>query len=79
MSNPLSPADRLHQETLQAIGTLTNYRIGHLWAAETNGNPDRLMARSREWRLKQPKTLGDFAEMLDALGFRLTIVSKKEF
>ena len=77
MFNSLSPADRLHLETLQAIGTLTDYRIGHMWAAENDGDPKRLMARSREWRLKQPKTLSDFAEMMDAIGYRVAIVPKK--
>ena len=74
--NPLSPADRLHQETLQAIGTLTDYKIAHMWAAENDGDPKRMMARSREWRLKQPKTLGDFAEMMEAIGYQVTIVPK---
>ena len=72
----LTPADRLHQATLQAIGTLTDYRIGHMWAAENDGNPKLLMARSREWRLKQPKTLSDFAEMMESIGYRVTIVKK---
>lgn len=77
MTNPITPADRLHQETLQAIGTLTDYRIGHMWAAENDGDPKRLMARSREWRLKLPKTLADFAEMMEAIGCRVTIEPKK--
>jgi hypothetical protein len=76
MTNPLSPADRLHQETLQAIGDLTDYKIGHMWAAENDVDPKRLMARSRAWRLKQPKTLADFAEMMEAIGYRVTIVLK---
>jgi hypothetical protein len=79
MTNPanLTPADRLHQATLQAIGTLTDYRIGYMWAAENDGNPKRLMAKSREWRLKQPKTLSDFAEMISAIGYRIEIHRKE--
>jgi hypothetical protein len=34
------------------------------------------MAKSREWRLKQPKTLGDFAEMMEAIGYRIEIHRK---
>ena len=76
MPNQLSPADRLHQATLRAIGTLTDYRIGYMWAAESDKSPKRLMAKSREWRLKQPKTLSDFAEMLEAIGYRIEIHRK---
>lgn len=76
MPNPISPADRLHLETLQAIGDLTSYQAGHIWSAENDRDPKRLMAIVREWRLKQPKTLAAFAELLDALGYRLAIVKK---
>lgn len=76
MTNPLTPADRLHQQTLQAIGNLTDYKIGHMWAAENDRNPNTLMDRSRDWRLRQPKTLADFAEMMDAIGYEICIVKK---
>jgi hypothetical protein len=76
MIDPISPSDRLHKETLEAIGDLTDYRVGHIWAESNNRNPLRLMALSRNWRLKQPKTLSYFAELMDAIGYRVTVVRK---
>jgi hypothetical protein len=73
----LSPSERLQQRTLQVFDHLTDYRIGHIWAGASNGNPKRLMDRSREWRQSQPKTLADFAGLMDALGYEI-ILKKKE-
>jgi hypothetical protein len=71
-----SPADRLHKQTLQAIGSVTDYGAGHIWAAENDKDPKLLMERVRTWRVKLPKSIADYAELLDALGFDVVIIRK---
>lgn len=68
--------EQLQNQFERAIGNQTDYQLGQMWAAETSENPAATMARARRWRIGLPKSIVDLALLLDALGYRLTIVKK---
>lgn len=78
MDSTSTPADRLRDQYLEAIGERTDYSLGHAWAKAHGGKPETLMHRCRDWRAKLPQQLGSFAELMDTIGYRVEIVKKKE-
>ena len=76
MITTTNPIAELQAQFEAAIGSQTDYQLGQMWAAETDENPIATMARARRWRIQLPKSIIDFALLLDALGFNLTIERK---
>lgn len=77
MSNQY-PHDRFHAALIDAIDghgdqRLSNRRLGHIWAAETNEDPAVMARRIDRLRRGLPKSAIDIISLLDALGYRVEI------
>lgn len=74
--NPPTPVERLHAELLRIMGEATSYELGVTLAKATGKKPKTMTNLIISWRKGLPLSLGYFAKLLDALGYRVDVVKK---